>query len=142
MELKDFEQMREQIQRLMGDLLKDSTPLGYQTERAFHPPMDVYETAEQVVIILEIAGMKPDDIHVFVKDNVLSINGSRSEPVSPSKIHLHQMEIDYGSFERTLRIPCAIDVDRIKASYRDGFLMVTLPKKEDEVLETVEVISR
>ncbi len=93
MERKDFEQMRAQIQRMMGEFLKNVT-------------------------------------------------GHRNEPVSPSKTHLHQMEVDYGKFERTLHIPCAIDVNEIKASYREGFLMVTLPKKQEPVIETVEVIFR
>ncbi len=142
MERKDFEQMRAQIQRLMGEFLKNATPLGYQAEAGFHPPMDVYETAEHLVILIEIAGMKPEDIHVFVKENILTISGHRTEPASPSKTHLHQMEVDYGKFERTLHIPCAIDVNEIKASYREGFLMVTLSKKQEPVLETVEVIFR
>ncbi len=137
---KDFEQMREQIQRLMGEFFKDVTPLGYQSERSFHPPMDVYETADHLVVVIEIAGMRAEDIHVIVKENILLITGNRTEPVLHDKIRLHQMEVDYGKFERTLRLPCTIDINEIKANYREGLLMITLPKIQEPISETVEVI--
>ena len=140
MDRKDFEQMREQIQRLMGEFFRDVTPLGYQSEQSFHPPMDVYETEDRLVVVIEIAGMRAEDIHVVAKENILLITGNRPEPILHAKIRLHQMEVDYGKFERTLRLPCAIDVNEIKANYREGLLMITLPKMRDPIPETVEVI--
>jgi HSP20 family protein len=52
------------------------------------------------------------------------------------------MEIDYGFFERTLRIPFPLRADEIRATYRDGFLMITIPKRKEAISKTVEVSIR
>ena len=83
--------------------------------------------------------MKAEDIHVAFEQDTLSIWGSRSEPSSPRKTRLHQMEIDYGRFQRTLRIPFPLKSDEFKASYRLGFLVITVPKVKRPVAYNVEV---
>jgi len=127
------------IQRLMGELFKDIKPLGYQPDRSFHPPMDIYETDENLVVVMEVAGMKGEDIHVVFERDLLSISGVRSEISDAPKIRLHQMEIDYGRFERTLRIPFPLKVNEFKATYRQGFLVITVPKRKEPISRTVEV---
>lgn len=143
MQRDDFDKMRHQIHRLMGEFFKDAKPLvGYQPDECFHPPMDIYETEENLVIVMEIAGMRTEDINIFFEKDHLSISGTRTEASSTSKTRLHQMEIDYGYFERTLQIPFPLKVDEIRATYRDGFLVVTVPKRKEPISKTVEVIVR
>jgi HSP20 family protein len=127
MDREDFGQMRNQIHRLMGDFFKDAKPLGYQPDECFHPPMDIYET---------------EDIHVLFEKDLLSISGMRTEYSSSRKTRLHQMEIDYGNFQRTLHIPFPLKTDEIRANYHEGFLIVTVPKKKEPVSMTVEVSIR
>ena len=136
---KDFDQFQEQVHRLMGDLFKDVKPLGYQPDRSFSPPMDIYETEDNLVVVMEIGGMKAENIQVTFEKETLSISGNRAEPSSPPKIRLHQMEIDYGRFQRTLRIPFPLNTDDFKATYRQGFLMVTVPKVKEPISRKVEV---
>jgi HSP20 family protein len=136
---KDFDQFKDQVYRLMSDMFKDAKPLGYQPDQSFSPPMDIYETEENLVVVMEIAGMKAEDIHVIFDKNTLSIWGSRSEPSSPPKTRLHQMEIDYGRFQRTLRIPFPLRSDDFKATYRLGFLVITVPKVKGTVPVKMEV---
>lgn len=136
---KDFDQFQEQIHRLMGDLFKDIRPLGYQPYQSFNPPMDIYETEDHLVVVMEIAGMKTENIHVTFEKETLSISGTRTEPSSLPKTKLHQMEIDYGRFQRTLRIPFPLKTDEFKATYRQGFLVVTVPKVKEPVSHKVEV---
>ena len=136
---KDIDQFKDQVYRLMNHMFKDAKPLGYQAERSFSPPMDIYETEENLVVVMEVAGMKAEDIHVTFDQDTLSIWGSRSEPSSPPKTRLHQMEIDYGRFQRTLRIPFPLKSDDFKASYRLGFLVITVPKVKRPVSFNVEV---
>lgn len=138
----DFDQMKDQVHRLMGEFFKDLKPLGYQSERSFHPPTDIYETEDDLVVIMEIAGMKTEDIHVVFEKDTLSITGMRTESPSSPKTRLHQMEIDYGDFERTLRIPFPFKVEEIKATYRQGFLTVTVPKLKEPIAKIVEVSIR
>jgi HSP20 family protein len=83
--------------------------------------------------------MKTEDIHVTFDKDILSISGFRKEPSSPPKTRLHQMEIDYGRFQRTIRIPFPLRSDDFKASYRQGFLVITVPKIKEPVSLNVEV---
>ena len=136
---KDFDQFSDQIYRMMSDMFKDAKPLGYQPDRSFSPPMDIYETEDHLVVVLEIAGMKAEDIHVTFDKDILSISGFRKESSTPSKTRLHQMEIDYGKFQRTIRIPFPLRSDDFKASYRQGFLVITVPKIKEPVSPNVEV---
>jgi len=139
MDKKDIDHMNGQIHRLMSEFLKDMKPLGYQPDRVFHPPMDIYETEEHLVIVLEIAGMNPEDIHVTFDKNLLSIRGRRTEAGLKAKTRLHQMEIDYGPFERTLRIPFPLIVDEFKATYQQGLLTITVPKRMESFPRSLEV---
>ena len=136
---KDIDKFRDQVYRLMGDMFKDAKPLGYQSDRSFSPPMDIYETEENLVVVMEVAGMKAEDIHVTFDKDTLSVWGSRNEPSSPPKTRLHQMEIDNGKFQRTLRIPFPLKSDDFKATYRLGFLVITVPKVKGPVSFNVEV---
>ena len=136
---KGINEMRDQIQRLMSDLLRDVKPLGYQADPSFHPPMDVYETESELVVVLEIAGMRAEDIQVVFEKDTLAISGERVEACSVPKTRLHQMEIDYGNFYRTLYIPFALKADEIRAVYRQGFLTVTIPKRKEAGPKVVEV---
>ena len=139
---KDFDLLQEQIHRLMGDVFKDIRPLGYRADRSFNPPMDIYETEDNLVVVMEVAGMKAEDFHVTFEKELLSISGVRTESSSHRKSRLHQMEIDYGKFQRTLRIPFPLRTDEFKATYRQGFLIITVPKAKELAISKVEVSIR
>ncbi len=102
----------------------------------WHPPTDVYETEEKVVIRVEIAGMRDGDVSVNFDHHILSITGSRSEV--PEKRAFNQMEIFFGEFSSEIEIPVPIDVDNIQAEYEDGFLRVYLPKATPRHIEISE----
>ena len=136
---RERDPFKDQVYRLMSDMFKDAKPLGYQPDQSFSPPMDIYETEENLVVVMEIAGMKTEDIQVTFDQDILRIGGFRGEPSSPPKTRLHQMEIDYGKFQRTLRIPFPLKSDEFKATYRLGFLVITVPKRKGPVSVNMEV---
>jgi HSP20 family protein len=90
------------------------------------------------VVLVEIAGMSKRDINVTMEEDVLRISGTRPDYSPSTKMKLHQMEIDYGKFERTIKISLPIDIKRITAHYKDGFLQLTLTKKKLPHAVTVE----
>ena len=92
----------------------------------WRPPTDVYETDSSVVVKVEVAGMDEDDFAITLADRILVIAGTRHDP--SAKLGYHQMEILYGEFRTDVYIPETVDVDSIEASYKDGFLLVVLPK--------------
>jgi HSP20 family protein len=90
------------------------------------PPTDVYETEEGFVVKVEIAGMREEDFEVAIENNVLLISGTRQD--STERRAYYQMEIRSGKFEIALEIPEPTKVEMAVAEYRDGFLLVNLPK--------------
>jgi len=90
------------------------------------PPTDVYETDNDYVVRVEIAGMKEDDFEIAVEGNFLMISGSR--PDVPERRAYQQMEIRFGKFETVVGLPGPVDLDESRADYEKGFLTVLLPK--------------
>ncbi len=121
-----FERFEAQMERLFQDILTSQRWL-LRHRNAWCPPTDVYETDEAVVVRVEIAGLRPEDVLVALHDRWLIISGHRHDPTP--KVAYHQLEIRYGEFHVEVYLPWALDTDGAQAVYRDGFLVVTLPKK-------------
>ena len=102
------------------------------------PDTDIYEGDDGILIIMDIAGVKKEEIQIVLEGQVLSISGVRREPALPKK-HIHRLEIDFGYFERTFRIPAEIDPEKVEARYEEGFLHLWLPKQQN-VPCTIDVI--
>jgi HSP20 family protein len=100
----------------------------------WQPRVDVLEDSYVLLIKAELAGVKIDDIHlVYVADeHMIQLRGVRHEenPSEMTRIGIHQLEVFYGEFERDIALPrhARIDPERIQASFRNGFLMVLVPK--------------
>ncbi|HHX65870.1 MAG TPA: Hsp20/alpha crystallin family protein [Chloroflexi bacterium] len=97
--------------------------------RIWRPPTDVYETDEQFVVKVEIAGADQDDIEISLIDRRLVISGRRQDPAS--KLIYHNMEISYGEFRTEVRLDRALNEEAVEATYENGFLFVTLPKARE-----------
>ena len=97
---------------------------------SWQPDIDVFETEADIVVRAEIAGVRSRDLNVKVDGQVLRIGGIRPAAEGPDVKRLHQMEIASGPFERRVRIPIAFERERVSAHFADGFLTVTLPKRQ------------
>ena len=95
----------------------------------FRPATDVYETLDGIVVEVELAGARPEDLRLIVDGEYLQITGHRN-PVhaAPPERYL-QMEIPRGRFERVLRLGIPYDADRVQASMDAGTLTIVLPRK-------------
>jgi len=102
-----------------------------QPPSMWRPPTDVYETATDVVILVEVAGMDPNKIQVELTDKVLRVSGHRHD--KHLRAACHCLEVQYGEFSSDVYLPGHYDRDAIQASYQDGFLTITLPKIKPEV---------
>src|ERR1041384_5124112 len=97
------------------------------------PPTDVYETEENLIVKVEVAGMREDDFQVSVEDQILLIQGNR--PDINERRAYHQMEIRFGKFEITFGLPTGVDIDNASAEYKDGFLTIVFPKMHAKHIE-------
>lgn len=100
-------------------------------ERTWAPPIDVYETREDLVVAVELPGVREQDIQLTMTGDVLSLRGQRAIAADARQENYHRIERWSGTFERHVQLPIAVQVDRIRASYRDGVLEVRLPKLPD-----------
>lgn len=91
----------------------------------WRPPTDVYETDDSIIIRVEVAGMHEADFTISLVERSLTIRGIRQD--SSEKRAYHQMEIPFGEFSTELELPYAIVADKVEATYRDGFLRISLP---------------
>ncbi len=104
--------------------------------RVWSPPTDVFETAEAVVIRVEVAGMQNAEFSISLDGQILSIHGARLD--QPERRAYHQMEIRFGEFSSQVELHWPIDHDGIEAKYEDGFLRITLPKAKPHQVEIGE----
>jgi HSP20 family protein len=96
----------------------------------WHPPADVFETKDGVVARFEVAGANPKDLHLRLTGTSLQLLGNRQDSCSKQKKVYHQMEINYGNFERTLILPCHVNSKKAEANYKDGILEVFIPRSK------------
>ena len=122
--------MESEVDRLFKNLMVSKNPLGLLSESVWQPPTDVYETAEEIVILMEIPCVSKEEVNIFLVDDVLTIRGRRGDTCREKKVRYHQMEIHYGHFERSFVLPKDIERDAIQpATHNDGFLRIAIPKR-------------
>ena len=91
------------------------------------PNTDVYETGTGLVIKVELAGMKSENLEITVEGHRLRISGSRPDVCRAHKCNFLVMEINYGPFESVLELPAGYDLGQAKAIYVNGFLRIDVP---------------
>jgi len=90
--------------------------------------VDVYHTPSEIIIKTMVAGVKPDDLDVFITRDSVTIKGKRSEDRTISEDEYFHRELYWGSFVRTINLPEEVDVDGAEASEKHGMLILRLPK--------------
>ena len=107
-------------------------PTGRSGSSTWLPLVDMSETTDDLVVTVEVAGVHEKDIALSITGDMLSIKGERRWQASEDKNQkvLHS-ERPYGTFERFIQLPIAVQAERVKATYRDGLLEITLPKTEN-----------
>jgi len=99
---------------------------GLGAETMWRPPTDVYETDSTVVVVIEIAGLGPNDYEIMLQGRSLIFCGKR--PETTEKLAYQQMEIRHGPFRTQVHLPWALESTGQQAIYENGFLKITLPK--------------
>ncbi len=118
-------------------LFSASWPRSLRRGVVWVPPTDVFETEDQIVVQVEVAGVKQSDLTVSLQDRRLIISGTRSDH-GPSQRAYHQMQVRFGDFSTEVELPAPIDENGIDASYVDGFLRIVLPKRKPRQIDVQE----
>ena len=91
-------------------------------------PVDVFQTADEIVIHAFVAGVRPDELNVSISRDIVVVEGTRAERQQMSDSDYLTRELFWGAFARSVLLPQEIDVESATAASKDGLLTITLPK--------------
>jgi len=106
---------------------------------AFIPAVDIEETGEAFVLRCDLPGISQNDVKVGLMGDTLTIRGERQQETNQHKGNYHRVERVHGSFERSFMLGAPVHGDRVKASYKDGVLEITVPKAEEARVREIQV---
>ncbi len=127
-EIRDISKSFQQFTDIANQLAKSEGSIA-----SFTPSVNTREDEKGYYVEADLPGVKKEDIHLDIKDNVLTISGERKTKDEVKKEDYYKVETTYGKFERSFTLPDDVDVDNIEAKSENGALEVTLPKKKEEV---------
>jgi HSP20 family protein len=108
-------------------------------EGAWSPSVDVFDSKDNVLVKVDIPGMKKEDMEISVDGDTLTIKGEKKEETESKDKGYVKTERFFGSFNRALSLPAEIEENKVKASYKDGVLEIILPKKEEQKPKQIKV---
>jgi HSP20 family protein len=105
---------------------------GRQTQlfSGWTPALDLYQNNDSVIAVLELPGMRKEDIEISLHDGMLTISGERKAQIQEGE-QAERTERYVGKFRRSITLPSRVDTNKVSATYRDGILTITLPKAEE-----------
>lgn len=130
---REMEDLSRRFDQLLGSSWLSSRGDGQRESLSlpeWSPSVDIAETENAYEIKAQLPGVKKEDVKVNLEQGVLTIQGERRQEKEEKDKKLHRVESAYGSFMRRFSLPEDVQEDNIDASYRDGMLMITIPKSE------------
>ena len=121
---RDIDELQREIQELFSDLWQVPRFSGLRT--GFRPHVDCYRTNDALTVLVELPGVDPENVDLFVGGGTLYIAGERVRPRPKGQVY-QQMELDYGPFRRQVALNADVDAAAARASYQHGILEVVLP---------------
>jgi HSP20 family protein len=140
---RPFDTLRREVDRLFEDFtlnpfrlplrrpMFDLEPFWQADSWVAQPAMDLVERDSAYELAVEMPGLDEKNIEVGVANGVLTVKGQKEEDKVEKKQDFHLRERRFGSFSRSVRIPNTVDADKIEATFKNGVLKVTLPKKPE-----------
>jgi len=101
------------------------------TSRGVNPPVNIFEKDGEMVLIAELPGVKKEDLSIEVKGNTVRIAGERTIGYGEN-VSYHRVERDSSKFDRTLKLPINVESNKVNAKYKDGLLVLSLPRAESD----------
>ena len=114
-------------------------PLAELARDTWSPTLDVLEDKDNYFILAELPGLKREDIKVSLENGNLTISGERKSETRNEGTSVHCVERFSGHFERSIALPVTISTDKVKATYTDGVLTLTLPKAEEAKPKKIDI---
>jgi HSP20 family protein len=139
-----FGLLHNRLNRLFGEPFATLLPFDFFNEEAtpfttWTPACDVYETDHEIIIKAELPEVQKENVSVSLNNNVLTIHGERRLDEKVDLKNYHRVERNYGEFLRSFTLPPFIDAEKITPEFKDGLLLITLPKLKEARPKQIEV---
>ena len=122
------QEMDRLFDRFMEPRWDEFAALGESTFGEWAPSLDLSETKEDLLVKAEVPGMDPKDIEISLQEDLLTIKGEKKQEKEEKDERHHRVERTYGAFTRSVRLPVRVDGSKVKATFKQGLLTITLPK--------------
>lgn len=134
--VREMMTLREAMDRLFDDAF--TRPFNVSAVSAI-PAIDLYQTADEVVVKAALPGLKTEDVQISVTGEVLTLRGEYKQEEEKKEATWHIREQRYGSFERSILLPTDVQTDKAKADFENGILTISLPKAETVKPKTINI---
>lgn len=136
--IREMAALQNRVNSLFQDFAGENDPV---TTASFAPAVDVYESAEKVVLKLDVPGIKEEDLDIRVENQTLTVRGERKFEKEEKEENFHRIERRYGSFYRSFSLPTSVDTENVQATYEAGVLKLELKKKASAQPKQIKVSS-
>ncbi len=133
----EIKRLRERMSKLLEGYSEYRTESFEETE--WSPDMDILEDKDYITVIFDIPGVSVNDIETTITGNLLQVRGDRKRKPGREDENYHYIGRKYGPFNCNVELPTQIDIENIKAVYKDGVLTINLPKLEKSGSERLRI---
>jgi HSP20 family protein len=136
---RDVLALQNRMNSLFQDFNRQADGGETMSTAAFVPPVDIYEDEHNIVLKLEVPGVKENELDIQLENNVLTVRGERKFEKEEKEENFHRVERRYGSFYRSFTIPNTVNSENVKASYDAGVLRIELEKRAEAKPKQIKV---
>jgi HSP20 family protein len=136
---RDLVTTQREFNRLFGETFKGLFGDEELSTRTWAPPVDIFENENSLVLKADVPGVDPRDVEIKVENGMLYLHGERKFEKEVKEENYHRVERSYGSFARSFSLPSSIDAEKVTAEYKDGQLVLTMPKREEAKPKTIKI---
>ena len=131
---REMDRLEQDMNRLFGE-----RTVNRMRKAPSFPAINVWAAEDSAKITAEIPGVRKDDLEINVTGDTLTLSGNRSQDDLPEGARYHRQERRFGEFNRNIQLPYTVDVNKVKAFFKNGVLTVELPRVESEKPKKITV---
>lgn len=136
--MRSMMDFRTDIDRLFGDVIGRRTALPAE-EGVWAPAVEMAETDKEILVKAVLPGVNKENLRLEITGDRLNLQAEVKREAKQEKENLLAQEIFYGTFARSIQLPCEVQADKAKAELKNGILTVTLPKSEQHVAKAIPI---
>lgn len=128
------ERLQQEMEEVFRSLLPGRSLYPAQTQGVWRPPLEVYETERDLVILAEIAGVDETDLAIVADAEMVTIRGTRLDRRTGDRRRYREIGVSYGEFAADVFLPFPVNLDAVSAEYENGMLRIELPRARSRTI--------